>query len=75
MIARKAAALGAVVVALSTGAARAEEIIANDLLLATLWTQRSVEFKGNALTVYALGKIRLDQALADKAWTAAPVEQ
>src|SRR5262249_17243700 len=75
MIARKAVALGAIVVALSAGAVRAEEIIANDLLLATLWTQRSVEFKGNALTVYALGKIRLDQALADKSWTAAPVEQ
>ena len=75
MIARKALALGTVLVAMSAGAARAEEIIANDLLLATLWTQRSVEFKGNALTVYALGKIRLDQALTDKAWTAAPVEQ
>ena len=45
------------------------------MLLATLWTQRSVEFKGNALTVYALAKIRLDQALADKSWTAAPDEQ
>jgi len=75
MIARKAVALGAIVVALSASTVRAEEIIANDLLLATLWTQRSVEFKGNALTVYALGKIRLDQALADKSWTAAPVEQ
>ena len=41
----------------------------------TLWTQRSVEYKGNALTVYALAKIRLDEALADKNWTAAPVEQ
>jgi 5'-nucleotidase (lipoprotein e(P4) family) len=75
MIARKVLALGAVVVAMSAGAVRAEEIVANDLLLATLWTQRSVEFKGNAMTVYALGKIRLDQALADKKWTAAPVEQ
>ena len=47
----------------------------NDLLLATLWTQRSVEYKANALTVFALAKIRLDQALADKSWTAAPGEQ
>ena len=45
------------------------------MLLATLWNQRSVEYKGNALTVYALAKIRLDQALADKSWTAAPGEQ
>ena len=75
MIVRKALALGAVVVAMSAGMARAQDVVANDLLLATLWTQRSVEFKGNAMTVYALGKIRLDQALADKKWTAAPVEQ
>ncbi|SJZ86949.1 acid phosphatase [Enhydrobacter aerosaccus] len=47
----------------------------NDLLLATLWTQRAVEYKGNALTVYALARIRLDQALADPSWTAAPGEQ
>src|SRR5258708_28609386 len=75
MIVRKVLALGAVVVAMSAATVRAQEIVANDLLLATLWTQRSVEFKGNALTVYALAKIRLDQALADKKWTAAPVEQ
>ncbi len=75
MIVRKALALGAMVVAMFAGTVRAEEIVANDLLEATLWTQRSVEFKGNALTVYALAKIRLDQALADKKWTAAPVEQ
>ena len=47
----------------------------SDLLLATLWTQRSVEYKANALTVFALARIRLDQALADKNWTAAPGEQ
>ena len=67
--------LGVVLAALSAGAARADEVPANDLLVATLWTQRSVEFKGNALSIYALAKIRLDQALADKAWTAAPAEQ
>jgi acid phosphatase len=47
----------------------------NDMLLATLWMQRSVEYKANALSVYALAKIRLDEALADKNWTAAPIEQ
>ncbi len=47
----------------------------SDMLLATLWMQRSVEYKANALSVYALAKIRLDEALADKNWTAAPIEQ
>ncbi len=56
-------------------ASRADGPAANDFLEAVLWTQRSVEFKGNALTVYALAKLRLDEALADKGWTAAPVEQ
>ena len=30
----------------------------NDLLNAELWMQRSVEYKANALAVYALGKIQ-----------------
>jgi 5'-nucleotidase (lipoprotein e(P4) family) len=67
--------IGAVLAALSAGAARADDVPANDLLIAALWTQRSVEFKGNALSIYALAKIRLDQALADRSWTAAPAEQ
>jgi 5'-nucleotidase (lipoprotein e(P4) family) len=75
MIARKFLMLGAALVALSTGAVRAQEVAPNDLLLATLWTQRSMEYRGNSLTVFALAKIRLDQALADKSWTAAPTEQ
>ena len=48
---------------------------AHDNLNATYWTQRSVEFKATALTAFALAHIRLDQALADKSWTAAPGEQ
>src|SRR6185436_9036206 len=68
-------ALGAVTVALGMGAAQAQDAQPSDMLLATLWTQRSVEYQGNALTVYALGRLRLDQALADKSWTAAPGEQ
>ena len=59
----------------SGSAVLAQDLAPNDNLNAALWTQRSVEFKGNALTVFALGKIRLDQALADKKLTAAPVEQ
>lgn len=73
MIARTSLALGAILMALSGAAARAQD--ASDLLLAVLWTQRSVEYKANALTVFALARIRLDEALADKSWTAAPAEQ
>jgi 5'-nucleotidase (lipoprotein e(P4) family) len=48
---------------------------AHDLLNATLWMQRSVEYKATALGAFALAQIRLDQALADPSWTAAPKEQ
>ena len=37
--------------------------------------QRAVEYRANALTVYALARIRLDEALGDRNWTAAPGEQ
>ena len=60
---------------LSAGAVRAQEVAPNDLLLASLWTQRSVEYRANALGVFALARLRLDEALVDKAWTAAPGEQ
>ena len=39
---------------LSSSVAQAQEVAPNDLLLATLWTQRSVEYKAIALTVFAL---------------------
>jgi len=42
----------------------------NDNLNATLWTQHAVEFKATAQAAYALAGLRLDQALADKNWTA-----
>ena len=62
--------------ALGTGSARAGDgPAANDNLNAVLWTQRSVEFKGNALGAFALARIRLDEALADLTRTAAPAEQ
>ena len=54
-------------------AALAQE--ANDNLNAVLWMQTSVEYKANAEAVFALAQIRLDQALKDKSWTAAPAEQ
>src|SRR5215510_12842712 len=37
--------------------------------------QWSVEYKATALGAFALARIRLDQALADPNWTAAPKEQ
>ncbi len=43
----------------------------NDDLDAVLWDQTSVEFRAVALGEYALAKMRLDEALADKSWTAA----
>jgi len=43
----------------------------NDVLDAVLWDQTSVEFKAVTLGAYALAKMRLDEALADKKWTAA----
>ena len=56
-------------------AQQAPEPPASDLLNAVLWMQRSVEYKASALTAFALARIRLDQALADPNWTAAPKEQ
>jgi acid phosphatase len=50
-------------------------VAANDNLNAVLWVQHSQEFKGNAETAFALARIRLDQALKDRNWTAAPTEQ
>ena len=63
MIGHKSLALG-LILAVGAGAASAQQPTPNDMLLATLWTQRAVEYKGNAMTVYALAKVRLDQALA-----------
>ena len=43
----------------------------DDNLNATLWRENSVEYKANTLSMYQLAQIRLDEALADKNWTAA----
>jgi 5'-nucleotidase (lipoprotein e(P4) family) len=48
----------------------ADPVPQNDLLNAELWMQSAVEYRANCLTVYALAKTRLDQALADRSWTA-----
>lgn len=76
MIARKVLALTALLAAVSGSSVQAQNAVpASDLLLATLWTQRAIEYRANALSVFALARIRLDEALADRNWTAAPVEQ
>jgi len=78
MIGKKTLAGLALAAALAAGSAQAQTQTApppSDMLLATLWMQRSVEYKANALTVYSLARLRLDEALADKNWTAAPAEQ
>lgn len=64
-------AIGCVVCQSSTFAADAAPP-QNDILNATLWHQTAVEFQANAIGAYMLGKMRLDQALADKDWTALP---
>jgi 5'-nucleotidase (lipoprotein e(P4) family) len=57
------------------GARAADAPPVHDVLNAVLWMQRSVEYKANSLAAFALARIRLDQALADRNWTAAPAEQ
>jgi len=47
-----------------------EPVLQNDMLNAELWTQTAIEYRANCLTVYALAKTRLDEALGDANWTA-----
>jgi 5'-nucleotidase (lipoprotein e(P4) family) len=54
----------------ATSAVAAEAPGPSDLLNAELWMQSAVEYRANCLTVYALARTRLDEALADKSWTA-----
>jgi len=55
---------------LSFPTASADPVAQSDMLDAELWMQSSVEYRANCLAVYALAKLRLDEALADKSWTA-----
>jgi 5'-nucleotidase (lipoprotein e(P4) family) len=78
MIGKKALVGLAFAVAMVAGSTQAQTPIApppSDMLLATLWMQRSVEYRANALAIFSLARLRLDEALADKDWTAAPAEQ
>jgi acid phosphatase len=52
-------------------AAQAEGPAANDGTNATYWMQNAVEYKANTTALYALAKLRLNQALAHPEWTAA----
>ena len=58
-----------------TPAPEAQSVPQNDLLNATLWMQSSVEYKATTLGIYALARLRLDEALADRKWTATPERQ
>src|SRR4051812_31174653 len=68
------AGLGAMLLAWGASAALAQTP-PHDILNATLWMQRAVEYKANSLSIFTLARIRLEQALADEKWTAAPAEQ
>lgn len=72
-VARRAA-LGATLLALGASSTLAQTP-PHDLLNATLWMQRSIEYKANSMAIFTLARMRLDQALADKNWTGAPDEQ
>ncbi len=51
------------------------ETAPHDGLNAALWTQTSVELKGNSRGMYRLAELMLDKALKDETWTAAPLTQ
>ena len=57
-------------VGLAAPALAADPVPQNDLLNATLWVSNSVEYKANTEAMFQLAKIRLDEALADKSWSA-----
>jgi 5'-nucleotidase (lipoprotein e(P4) family) len=65
---------GGLSVVVAASSALAADPAGHDGLNSTYWTQHSVEFKANAIAAYKLAEMRLDQALADKNWTAV-VEQ
>ena len=69
------AALAGGIVSIPARADEAAKVPQNDLLNATLWMQRSVEYKATTIGIYDLAKLRLDDALADKTWTAVPNKQ
>lgn len=69
----RSAAGGLAMLALSVSAVQAAD--QNDNLNATLWMQSSVEYQGATIGAYRLAAMMLDEALADKSWTAVPGQQ
>jgi acid phosphatase len=67
---RLALALVACLPMLSASALAEDSVPQNDQLNAALYMQQAVEYKATTLGIYALARIRLDQALADTTWTA-----
>ena len=59
------------VFAADAAAATPAAVPQNDDLDAVLWDQTSVEAKAAAIGAYTLGRFRLEQALANRSWTAA----
>lgn len=53
------------------GSVLAQTPAANDGTNATYWVQKSVEYKASTTALYELAKLRLNQAIANPAWTAA----
>lgn len=70
--ARAVTMTSATLLTFACSALHAEETAPNDLLNATLWMQNSVEYKANVQGMFALAKIRFDEALANKDSTALP---
>ena len=64
-----------VVQAQDTDTDGSEAVPQNDLLNATLWMANSVEYDATVEGIFALAKLRLDEALEDKDWTAVPDKQ
>ena len=67
---RSVVAAAATACLISAPTLAADPVPQNDLLNAELWMQTAIEYRANCLTVYALAKVRLDEALADTNWTA-----
>ena len=48
---------------------------AHENLNAVLWVQTALEYEASAIQAYKLAQVRLDQAIADRSWTAAVEQQ
>lgn len=64
-------ATAAAVAILSLGRAlAADPVPQNDLLNATLWVSNAIEYRANTLAAFELARIKLNEAIANKYWTA-----